>query len=198
MPQFQEPRSTPIARPVASTPVKRPSDCTIDRGRFPGLHLRAQARIAPRCRYNSTTSQAVNRGSWEVGQKEFVDDTCARDAYRTLLFARLGWVATTTRQGTASGPTGTCGQRSRLRTSLSLRALLELIGGQMQTCLNQWVIEHAVLFAAGNIREPSHIGEHGSRAILPKDMQEGARSFELLCASRYRPMAASPLRSSSR
>ncbi len=45
--------------PPASTPVPRPSGCTIDLGRSLGLHPRALARMAPRCRYNSTTSQAV-------------------------------------------------------------------------------------------------------------------------------------------
>ena len=62
---------------------------------------------------------------------------------------------------------------------LAFRTLLDLISRQVQTCLNQRVIEHAVFFATGHKREPSHIGEHGSGAILPVEPQQGARSFEL-------------------
>ncbi len=51
-------RST--ARPPASTPVPRRSESTSGPGPARCLHLPMQARNAPRCRYSSTTSQAVN------------------------------------------------------------------------------------------------------------------------------------------
>lgn len=44
--------------------------------------------------------------------------------------------------------------------------LLELIGRQVQTRLDERMIEHAVLFAAGDKGEARSIGEHGSGAIL--------------------------------
>jgi hypothetical protein len=47
---------------------------------------------------------------WQVGEEKFVDDARTCDAHRAFLFARLGCVATTTRQGMPSGPTGIWGQ----------------------------------------------------------------------------------------
>jgi hypothetical protein len=52
--------STPIGIPPANTPVPRQSDYTNGRGPARCLRLRVQARNAPRCRYSSTTSVAVN------------------------------------------------------------------------------------------------------------------------------------------
>ena len=49
---------------------------------------------------------------------------------------------------------------------LAFWTLLKLIGGQMQTRLDERMIEHAVLFATGHERESSQIGEHGPGAIL--------------------------------
>src|SRR5260370_3774101 len=45
---------------------------------------------APRCRYSSTTSEAVNRGSWQRGEEQLVDNARTREANRALLFA--GWM----------------------------------------------------------------------------------------------------------
>ncbi len=44
----------------------------------------------------------------------------------------------------------------------------------MQTCLNERMIEDAVLFAADHKRKASYIGEHSSRAILPVEPQQRA------------------------
>ena len=90
-----------------------------------------------------------------------------------LFFFVAGWVATTTRQRTPSGPTGICGQRSRLRTIWLVFALLELIWRKVQACLNERVIEHTVLFAAGDKREACHIGEDGPGSILPVKPKQG-------------------------
>jgi hypothetical protein len=78
-----------------------------------------------------------------------------------------GCVATTTRQRTPSGPTRISGQRSRLRTIWLYSPLLELIGRQVETRLDKRMIKHAVLFATGNIRKASHIGEHRPIPIVP-------------------------------
>ena len=54
---------------------------------------------------------------------------------------------------------------------------MELIGGQMQTRLDQRVIKHTVFFATGHKREAGQIREHGPRAILaiePQQRSEGS------------------------
>jgi hypothetical protein len=63
---------------------------------------------------------------------------------------------------------------------LAFRALLELIGGQVQTRLDERMIEHGVLFAAGNIGEANQVGQHGSGAILSVKPEQGALFRELL------------------
>src|SRR5713226_3053776 len=55
---------------------------------------------------------------------------------------------------------------------LAFRALLGLIGRQVQTRQDKRVIEHTVLFASGHKSEASEVYQHGSRAILSKDMQQ--------------------------
>ena len=50
---------------------------------------------------------------------------------------------------------------------LTFGTLLELIRWQVQPCRNLRMIEQVVVFATGDKGEPSHIGEHGSVAILP-------------------------------
>jgi hypothetical protein len=42
------------------------------------------------------------------------------------------------------------------------------------------MIEHRVVFAAGNIGEPSHVGEHGPGAILSIEPEQGALLWELV------------------
>lgn len=63
---------------------------------------------------------------------------------------------------------------------LTFWTLLKLIGRQMQTCLDERVIEHAVLFAAGDEGEASQINEHGPRAILAVESQKRACLWELV------------------
>ncbi len=106
------------------------------------------------------------RGSRQIGEEEFVDHARARDANRTLLLA--GWMS---RHHHAARhpfrPYRDVRTVVEAAHRLAFRTLLKLIGRQVQTRLDERVIEHAVLFAAGHKREPSHIGEHRSRAILP-------------------------------
>ena len=103
----------------------------------------------------------------QLREEEFVDDAFACDAPTGLFWFPAGWVATTTRHERPSESTGTSGQSERLRTIWLCSPRLDLISRQVQTCLNQRVIEHAGVFASGHKREPSHIGEDGSGAILP-------------------------------
>lgn len=58
---------------------------------------------------------------------------------------------------------------------------LYLIGEQVQTRLDQRMIEQAVFFATGHKREAGHIGKHSSRAILPIEPEQGTRLRELVC-----------------
>jgi hypothetical protein len=50
---------------------------------------------------------------------------------------------------------------------LAFRALLDLVGRQVQPGLNERMVEQAIVFPARNIREPSDISEDRSIAILP-------------------------------
>lgn len=90
-----------------------------------------------------------------------------------LFLLSAGWVATTTRQRTPSGPTGMSGQSYRLRTICLCSPLLNLIWGQMQARLDLWMIKDTVLFAARHKREADQVREHRSRAILAIEPEEG-------------------------
>jgi hypothetical protein len=50
----------------------------------------------------------------------------------------------------------------------------------MQTCLNERMIEHAVVFATGHKGEACQIGEHGPGAILAVESEQGALWHELV------------------
>jgi hypothetical protein len=65
---------------------------------------------------------------------------------------------------------------------LAFRALLELIRGEVQARLDERMIEDGVLLAAGNIREAGQVGEDRPRAVLAKDMEQGAFRQELVRA----------------
>ena len=90
-------------------------------------------------------------------------------------------MATTTRHSTPSGPTGISGQSYRLRTIWLCCPLLELVGRQVQTCLDQRMIKHAVFFATSHKREACHIREYSPRAILPVEPEQGTALWELVC-----------------
>src|SRR5258708_2627055 len=63
---------------------------------------------------------------------------------------------------------------------LTFRTLLELIWRKVQTRLNERVVEHGVLFAAGHKHEASEIGEDSPCAILAVEPQQGARLRKLV------------------
>jgi hypothetical protein len=58
--------------------------------------------------------------------------------------------------------------------------LLELIRRQVQTRLNEWMVEHRVLFATSHKREVCQIGEYGPGAILPIEPEQGADLWQLV------------------
>ena len=134
---------------------------------------------APRCRYPSTTSEAVNRGSRQIGEEEFVDHARTRDANGALLFA--SWMCR--HHHSARHALGSHLHRLAVVEAahhLAFRALLELIGGQVQTRLDERMIEHGVLFAARNIGEASQVSQHGPGAILSIEPEEGEPLWELV------------------
>lgn len=57
---------------------------------------------------------------------------------------------------------------------LTFGTLLELVGRQVQTRLNQRMIEQVIVFATGHKRETSHIGEHNPIAILSIEPEQRA------------------------
>ena len=63
---------------------------------------------------------------------------------------------------------------------LAFRTQLDLIGRQMQTCLNQRVIQHAVFFASGDKGEASQVYKHGSQAIVAVEAEQGTGRVELV------------------
>jgi hypothetical protein len=113
------------------------------------------------------------RPVWHIGEEEFVDDTRTRDANPALLFA--SWMSCHHHAAALSGrPHRHIGAVVETAHHLTFRALLKLVGGQMQTCRNARVIEHTVFFATGHKREASQIGEHRPGAILPIKSQKRA------------------------
>src|SRR6266699_349259 len=117
----------------------------------------------------------------QLGEEEFVDDARTRDANPALLFA--GWMG---RHHHAAMHAR--GSHRHIRAvveaahKLAFRTTLELIWGQVQTRLDEWMIQHGVLFAAHHEREASQICKHGPGAILPIEPQQGALLRELVCS----------------
>jgi hypothetical protein len=75
-------------------------------------------------------------------------------------------VATTTRQRTPSGPDFDLRTVVEAARDLAFWTLLELIGRQGQTRLDQRMIKESVLFATGHKGESGQIGKHSSGPIL--------------------------------
>src|SRR5215469_11424883 len=109
-------------------------------------------------------------------EEEFVDDTGPREANRTLLFAgRMG--------GYHHATWRTLGTHQHLWAvveaahHLAFRALLKLIGRQVQTRLDERVIEDRVLFATGHKSEASQVSEYGSCPILAIEPRAAVRGL---------------------
>src|SRR5436305_12873870 len=99
------------------------------------------------------------RSLWKVGEEEFVDDACTRDADGALLFGSLMGCHDHTAEHT-------------LRSHRNLWAVveaahhqafsttLELIRGQVQTRLHSSLSQDGVVLATAHKRHPSQVGEH--------------------------------------
>ena len=116
---------------------------------------------------------------WQVREEQFVDHPCACHPNRTLLFpGRMG--------GHDYAAPHSLGSHwhvwAIIETAdhLAFWALLELIWWEVQACLNERMIEQAVFFPTGHKREPSHIGKHGSRAILPIEPEQDTSLGDLV------------------
>jgi hypothetical protein len=101
----------------------------------------------------------------ETCEEEFVHNARARDPNGTFLFR--GWMS-----GHHHAAQHTFGSHWHFRAvveaahRLTFRALLKLIWWEVQTCLDEWVIEHRVVFASGHKGEASQVSQHGPCAIL--------------------------------
>src|SRR5712692_1055566 len=115
----------------------------------------------------------------QVGEEEFVDDACTRDTHAALLLGSL-------MRGYDHAAEYSLGSHRDLWTvveaahRLAFRPLLKLIGWQVQTRLNERMVEHTVVFAAGHKREACHIGEHRPRPILTVESEQGMRLWKLV------------------
>ena len=88
----------------------------------------------------------------KVGEEEFVDDACARDSDGTFLFR--GWMGSHDHSAQhASRSHRHLWTVVETADHLAFWALLELIRGEVQTRLDQRMVEHAVVFPSRHKRE---------------------------------------------
>src|SRR6516162_1595359 len=97
----------------------------------------------------------------KVGEEEFVDDARTRDADGALRVGSLMGCHDHTAQHTLRSHRNLWAVVEAAH-HLAFWPLLELIGRQVQTQLDERMIEGGVLFAASHKREGGHIGKHGS------------------------------------
>jgi hypothetical protein len=63
----------------------------------------------------------------------------------------------------------------------TFRAAELLVGRQVQTALDLWLIQHGVIFAPHHQREPYQIGDDGPCPILPIQPQQSADRRKMVC-----------------
>jgi hypothetical protein len=118
---------------------------------------------------------------WQIREEQLVDNPCPRDAHRTLLV--VSWMGRHNHSAQY-----TLGSHRHLCTvveaaySLAFRTLLDLIWRQVQTCLNERVIKHRVLFASGHKGEASQICQDSPGAILAIEPEQGSFLRKLVCS----------------
>lgn len=116
---------------------------------------------------------------WQVGKEEFVNDTLTRDTHWTLPFAsRVSCYDHAASH--AFGPHWHLWTVVEAAHHLAFWALLELIWWEVQTCLNQWMIQDRVFLATGHKGEPGQINKHGSGPILAIEPQQGVCLWEVV------------------
>ena len=108
---------------------------------------------------------------WQCCKEEFIDDPRAGDANRTLLESlRMSRYHDAAQHRLWP-------YRHRLAvvetaSQLAFRALLDLVGWQMQTSLDEGMIKDGGVFASCHIGKANEVGEDSSRAIVAEDMQQ--------------------------
>jgi hypothetical protein len=109
----------------------------------------------------------------QIREEQLVDHAFSCDANRTLLFRSLMRGHNDAIE-LAIGPDRDLWTVVEAAHHLTFGSLLHLIGGQVQACLNERMVEQAIVFPAGDKREASHIGEDRSIAILPIEPHQRA------------------------
>lgn len=115
---------------------------------------------------------------WQVREEPFVDHAFSCDSNRTLLFP-CGMRRSNDARALAIGPDWDLWTVGEAAHHVTFGALLELVGRQVQACLNEWMVEQTRVFPAGHQREASHIGEDRSIALLPVTPDQRAFWWEL-------------------
>jgi hypothetical protein len=116
----------------------------------------------------------------QVGEEEFVHNARARNPNGTFLLG--GWMGGYDHAARhAFGPHRDLRAVVEAAHRLANFPLLGLIGRQMQTCLHEWMIEYAVLFAARHKGEPGQVSEHSPSAVLSIKPEQGALRQKLVC-----------------
>ena len=110
---------------------------------------------------------------WQVRKEQFVDHTFSCDANWTLLLPS-GMRGHNDAIERAIGPDWDLWAIVEAALHLTFGTLLNLIRWQMQPCLNQRVIEQAIVLATGHKRKTDEIGEDRSIAILPIEPDQRA------------------------
>jgi hypothetical protein len=100
----------------------------------------------------------------QVGEEEFIHDAGTRDASSALLVA--GWIGGHHATWYALRPHRHLWAVIEAAHKQAFRMLLQLIGRQVQTHLDERMIKHRVLFAARHESEASQIRQHGPGARL--------------------------------
>ncbi len=115
----------------------------------------------------------------QVGEDEFIDDACTCDADRAFLLPG--------RMGSHDHPAGYPFWSHRYLRAivetahrLTFGTVLELIGRQVQTPLDQRMIECGVLFAASHKGEACEIREHGPGSVLAVEPEQRASRGEVV------------------
>ncbi len=107
-----------------------------------------------------------------------VESRCERGGAQRLRFEHMPQFQTQVRGPIGRSPGSHTG---RLRTIRLCSPLLELIGRQRQTCLDERMIEQGVLFAARDKGKVGQVREYGSGAILPVKPQQNVFLWEVMC-----------------
>jgi hypothetical protein len=117
----------------------------------------------------------------QAGEEEFVDDALSREANPALLFVgRVGRHHHAARH--ARRPHRHLGAVVEAAHHLTFRTLLKLIRWQVQTWLDEWVIEDGVLFATRHEGEARGVRKYSPGAILSIQPEQSAFLRDLVCS----------------